>query len=206
MNKIMKSVILSLVFFVVHAFAQSPTIMCGDYRVAQGNACGQPGVMVYDQMGRPTNQMIGGGQFNMANDIGLLQQLLASQQAGQQGLSACGWTTAGAIAGATLGSLNSAHRTQAMILAGLLGGAIGNAVCEDRRQQAQAEAMQIAQLQARIRAQQMAPNPNQLPVGQQFAQGNPCADQGRIAVYMPNGQVGCKVPNAPAQPGERPYQ
>lgn len=37
-----------------------------------------------------------------------------------------------------------------------------------------------------------------LQQGQQFVQGNPCADQGRVPVNV-NGQTMCKLPNAPQQ-------
>lgn len=196
--------------------AGPPTISCGTYRVAQGEQC-NAFRQAYDHNGNPIGgiqpmqyinenggQYVNGGQIS--NDMMVLQQLLASQQASAPGLAACGWTTAGAIVGATLGSLNTAYRPQAMILAGLLGGALGNAVCEDRRRQAQAEAMQIAQLQTQIRSQQMGQmQPQQVANIQQVGQRrNGCEHAPGTAqgvLNLPgdskNGQTVCAKPGDP---------
>jgi hypothetical protein len=151
MNNIMKSVILS-VFFTLFSIGASAQCVSAPVILGQGYQGGNP-----CWGGQPLNQV--GGQFvnsnnygaQYSNDMALLQSLMASQQRRRPELEACGWTLGGAIAGATLGSLNSAHRPQAMILAGIIGGALGSAVCENRQREAQAEAAQIAQLQARVR-------------------------------------------------------
>lgn len=109
----MKSVILvALSLFVGSVFAQNPpTISCGDYRVAQGNSCGQPGAVVYNHAGYPTNARIGGQSVQTGVNWAplLASQAMRIPTGGQIPQGQCTWT----------------ERLQNILLSGGVGGLVG---------------------------------------------------------------------------------
>lgn len=202
------------------ALAFPPTVSCGSYRVAPPETCnafrqafnndGYPvgGIAamnnIVDQQQNINQQyqqqMQQQQYFQQMQQQQQMQQMMASQAIrvpmGQQAPQGyCSW----------------GGRTENIAIAGVLGAVMG-VIAGDNRESARKGAalgmlagvfIPCNSLQQQAFAQQQ---PQQV-IGQQqvSSQQNPCADQGRIAVYAPNGQVACKLPNTQAQPGERAY-
>jgi hypothetical protein len=166
MKTFMKSVIVSATLIAAGAaYAQfPPTIGCGDYRVAQGNSCTQAGAVVYNHSGYPTNARVGGG-----NGVVVFPVIGGGYQKCE---------VVGAGIGATLGSLNTEHPTQATLLGMFIGGLIGNAVCTDSNNQ-------------RVVVQGQGQNGERFQSGSTVTVRTKCEFGNGVTAYVDGDQSGC---------------
>ena len=153
MKNFMKmAILLTSVLFAGSVLAQNPpTISCGDYRVAQGNSCGQPGAVVYNHAGHPTNARIGGGNHDW-----LANQAIRIPTNGGIPSGYCPWderlknvgisTFLGAVFGALVGDNGRAAGQGAAV--GLLAGTV--VPCNAQQQYLEQRGFQQQQQQQQI--------------------------------------------------------
>lgn len=142
-----RSILVLLCFFAVtfslRSEASPPTMLCGSYRVAQGDDCNNPGALAYDSNGNPLGLRVGDvrqgvapiGQFGQFGQINQNQVGQMMQVGGPLINSSGKCEIVGGIAGGVAGNLIAGrmkgnNRAAGTILGVLAGGFLGNKYCE----------------------------------------------------------------------------